>query len=77
MTTIANHATNRTARIDRRKLLVTFDDNETAICSSLSQATELALAHVATPAPTPVNRLPDCQLNRALLAAIARSTTWR
>ena len=69
MTTFANHSTNRSATIDRRTYCVTTEDNETAICSSLAQATELALAHVATPAPTP--------LYLALLDAIANATTWR
>ena len=69
MTTFANHSTNRHATIDRRTYCVTTEDNETAICATLSQATEYALAHVATPAPTP--------LNAALIRAMAGSTNWR
>jgi hypothetical protein len=70
MTTFHNSI--RTATIDRRKLMVTLEDGETVICSSLAQATEYALAHIATPAqPEPT------LLYLALLDAIANSTTWR
>jgi hypothetical protein len=63
------HGPTRTATIDRRKLLVTTEDGEIALCSSLSQATALALAHIAAPKPTP--------LHTALIRAMAGATTWR
>ena len=62
------HGPTRSATIDRRKLLVTTDDGETAICSTLSQATEYALGYVR-PEPSPLPRL--------LVEALVGSTTWR
>ncbi len=71
------HNATRTATIDRRTLVVRLEDGETAICSSLEQATEYALGHV-TASELPAQ--PDTEttsLYTALLDAIANSTTWR
>ena len=69
MTTFANHSTNRHATIDRRTLTVTTNDGATTTHTTLADATARALAHVATPKPTP--------LNTALIRAMAGATTWR
>ncbi len=71
------HSATRIATIDRRTLVVRLEDGETAICSSLEQATEYALGYVAAselpaqpdPEPTP--------LQRALVETMHRTRGWR
>ena len=63
------HSATKSATIDRSTLTVTTNDGATTTHTPLADATARALAHVATPKPTP--------LRLALLDAMARSTTWR